>query len=392
MDIILLEKEIKQTGYLENKKVGMYFHTKYPELYRKLIDTTNALDDTCWSNKYLRARFIFLTKYNLDLARISSDYGVYTFDRKTDDFVDRTGNYVMDGWNKIKTSIPNEIYGLDETINILCENDLYKNFFGKAKNRSLLKYNPILYNSIYYHTKLIDGFNKNNNKLSARIIFLVNYSADINKIKCGECQLNFTSYNYELNDYNKVCLSCFKKIKHYPSKEYFKRKYGDGWENYYNEDRKVISSYKVNSLDWFIKKHGDEVGSHEYGKYLEQRLNVLNELKSKRCSKISQELFWMIFEKLNSDEKSNCFFRELNKERLIKVDNLKYYFPDFILNNKIIEYDGMYWHDKKNDNIRNDFYAKNGYKLLTINEVEFNRSKKDPSVINKCLTFLRDET
>lgn len=386
-----LKEKLLSTGYLTNKKIGMYFHTKYPDLYQELISLTKDLDNTYWSNKYFRARFIFLIKYDLDINKIKCEDGFYTFDRLSDDFVNRTGNYVARGWEKIKKTIPSEIYDLGRTITILKKNDFYKNYFGISKNRNLINDEPILYNSIYHHTNFMDNFNKNNNKLSSRIVFLVRYDGDVDKLKCCDCQINFTSYNYEKRDFNKICKSCFKKSNHYPTKEYFKSKYGNEWENFYTKNRELISSYKVNSLSWFISRYGETEGNHKYEKYLEERIKVLDNLKDRKISKISQDLFWMIYENLTEDEKNNCFFKELNKEKMIKTCKSTYYFADFVMNNKIIEYDGLYWHNEKKDNVRNQLYNKNGFDVLSINDKEFNRYKKKSETIDKCLKFLRNE-
>lgn len=391
MDIKELKEKILSTGYSTDKKIGTYFHMKYPELYQELIDKTKILNITFWSNKYFRARFIFLVKYDLDINKIKSDNGFYTFDRGLDDFIDKTGDYVSRGWEKTKNNIPTEIYDMSKTIFKLKNNNFYRNYFGRAKNRSLIKEDPILYGSIYYHTKFMDSFNKNNNKLTSRILFLINYNGDVDKIKCQTCQLNFTSFNYDTKDFNKICKSCFKKSSHYPSKEYFKNKYGYEWEKYYNQNRELISSYKVNSLSWFINQYGTTKGRQKYEKYLEERIDILDKLKTKKVSKISQNLFWLIYENLNDNEKSNCFFKELNKEKLIRIDNTKYYFADFVMNNKIIEYDGLYWHNETDDYIRNTSYNTIGFDVLTINENEFNRNKKNSEIIDKCLKFLRNE-
>jgi very-short-patch-repair endonuclease len=391
MEINKLKNELLDTGYLNNIKIGSYFHAKYPTLYKELLKHTKELDQTYWSNKYLRSRFIFLIKYNLDSSKIKNNDKFFTFDRKRDDFVDRTGNYVSNGWKIIKNSIPEEVYDKERTIRILKYENLYTNFFGKAKNRVMIKQNPILYNSIYFHTKYLDNLNKNNSKFSSRIVFLVKYDGDPDKFKCDMCSDNVPSYNCSINDFNRICKDCFKTTDHYPHKGYFIKKYGDNWEYYYNEDRKKISNYKVNSLTWFIFKYGDSKGRLKHNEYLKKRLEVLDNLKTKKVSKISQKLFWLIYDELTEEEKEKCFFKELNREKLIKVNDSKYYFPDFILDKKIIEYDGSYWHNEDDDKVRNEFYNKNGFDVLCINENEFNRKTKNYDIITKCLNFLRYE-
>jgi hypothetical protein len=212
MEIQELKTQIIKTGYLDNTKIGCFFHIKYPILYQELINHTKELDDSYWVNKYLRARVIFLIKYNLDSSKIKTNDKFHTFDRKKDDFVNRTENYAIKGWKSSKESIPNKIYDKETTIITLKKDNYYKNFFGKSKNRILIKTDPILYNSIYHHTKLLDDFNKNNNKLSSRIVFLVKYDGNESRLKCDVCNDNYPSYNTTINDFNRTCKICFNKI------------------------------------------------------------------------------------------------------------------------------------------------------------------------------------
>jgi very-short-patch-repair endonuclease len=249
----------------------------------------------------------------------------------------------------------------------------------------------ILYNSIYRYTEFMNNFNKNSNRLSSRIMFLIKHN-NCDDIKCNICKIKYTSFNYKLNDFNKVCKSCFFKNNiHYPNKNFFILKYKDNWEFFYIKNRKKISEYKVNSQQWFINKYGETDGINNYNIYLKKRINILNNIKTNRYSKISQKLFWNIFNNLTSDEQKLCYFKELNNEKLLKVSENKYYFPDFLFKNKIIEYDGIYWHNNEKDNIRNTYYKNNGYDYLIINENDFNRNNFNLDVINKCIKFLRNE-
>ena len=72
-----------------------------------------------------------------------------------DEFI---SDYVKRGWDTSKDVLNNiiEIYNLNDTILLLSTDDYYKNYFGKAKNRTLLKENPKLYKSIYYHTEILE--------------------------------------------------------------------------------------------------------------------------------------------------------------------------------------------------------------------------------------------
>lgn len=117
-------------------------------------------------------------------------------------------------------------------------------------------------------------------------------------------------------------------------------------------------------------------------------------------SKISQDLFWKIYNLLPEKYKHKVKFSELNYEVKIKVDIKDYnsgicdnrysYIADFIMENKNIEFDGDYWHGFENvrikDKKRDLYLSKLGYKILRVKEMDY---KKDPQkVIRKCIKFL----
>jgi very-short-patch-repair endonuclease len=91
-------------------------------------------------------------------------------------------------------------------------------------------------------------------------------------------------------------------------------------------------------------------------------------------------------------KKSKCFFKELNNEWFIN-DGINFYFCDFKIENKIIEYDGMYWHNNfyEKDEIRNNTYKKMGFKVLILNENDFSEKNINTEAISKCLKFINDE-
>ena len=120
-----------------------------------------------------------------------------------------TINKTKKGWVTSKVNLTNNIYDKEKTIKILKENDFYLSLLGRGKNRTLIKNDGVLYNSIYEYTKSLDDLNKNNNKFSIRVLFLVKDSGDIEKIKCKNCLNNLTSFNYEKGYFNEYCLNCF---------------------------------------------------------------------------------------------------------------------------------------------------------------------------------------
>jgi hypothetical protein len=107
--------------------------------------------------------------------------------------------YVKEGYVKIFSILDDitEMYSIDETIHLLKTKFYYKNYFGRAKNRTLIKENPKLYKSIYHYTKIIEttfskiNKDKGNYNFVKRLIFLAEYNADIDKLKC-ECGKTYT--------------------------------------------------------------------------------------------------------------------------------------------------------------------------------------------------------
>ncbi len=129
--------------------------------------------------------------------------------------------------------------------------------------------------------------------------------------------------------------------------------------------------------------------------------------KKLNYSKISQKLFISIYEIIKNNY-DNIYFAVLN-------DNMQYDWsgknneyilnlfgkiirPDFIVKdiNKIIEFDGTYWHGKKRSNYqenknrelqRDNNILNSGYEILHIWEKEYT---DDPEgTIKKCLKFIK---
>lgn len=167
--------------------------------------------------------------------------------------------------------------------------------------------------------------------------------------------------------------------------QYYIGKYGDvdGLKKW-NEYKKCMDN---TSLISFIERYGKEVGEKKYKLFTEK----LKHCESKRYySKISQDLFWKVYDLL--DDKSNVRFAELNKESFFYPNKewRRVFAVDFKYGNKIIEFDGDYWHDMEEtkilDNKKDDFLTENGYSLLRIRESVY---KKNPEiVINDCINFL----
>jgi hypothetical protein len=91
----------------------------------------------------------------------------------------------------------NEIYSKEEIKSILSKNDYYKCYFGKAKNRTMIKKNPKLYKSIIIHTDILKStMEKYGNtpqyfNFSRRLKFIVERNYNIASLKCS-CGKRYT--------------------------------------------------------------------------------------------------------------------------------------------------------------------------------------------------------
>ncbi|MCK9415298.1 endonuclease domain-containing protein [Candidatus Dojkabacteria bacterium] len=154
------------------------------------------------------------------------------------------------------------------------------------------------------------------------------------------------------------------------------------------------------SLNICIEKYGDIEGRK---RWLNRQQKWHSNYKKSNFSKISQKLFWSIYNNLSEDEKINIKFATLlngekddsgsnNEQRLI-LDSV--ILPDFIdlRNNKIIEFDGVYYHRNNIENIKRDkkrtkMILKYGYTLLKVKENEYKQNIE--KTIQKCIDFLKN--
>ena len=128
-------------------------------------------------------------------------------------------------------------------------------------------------------------------------------------------------------------------------------------------------------------------------------------------SKISNEMFCKIVNRLNIEESDYVKYYNLNGEFFIESDNT-YYLYDFKYLNKIIEFNGDVYHgnptiykeddicvnfkDKpliakelwERDRIKTNLAIENGFEILTIWESEYKSNKE--LTIKKCLDFIKN--
>ena len=180
----------------------------------------------------------------------------------------------------------------------------------------------------------------------------------------------------------------------------------DYWINkgfsYKEAKNKVSESQKTFSLDICIEKYGEEEGRN---RWLERQEKWHSNYKKSNFSKVSQELFWEIYNKLSDEYKceNDIYFATLgdgglldesgsnNEYRLMLEES--FILPDFFVKNKnkIIEFDGTYYHrdnveNKKREKLRDESIINSGYEVLHIKESDYKNKKE--YVINVCIDFL----
>jgi very-short-patch-repair endonuclease len=360
-----------------------HFNRLYPTLLKYINEHTIEMQ-TFAMNKKLPAKILFLQKYFGKIENIMRDGKLMIFDNKILDFKVANINAAQKQWNSNNTELLGitDLYTKEETILLL--RDSYMNYFGKSGNRKLLRDNKKLYLSLYKHTSQLDSLNGNLKKFSSRLYILIN---NINVY----CEIHNVLKFWRVNN-GVFKISCGKCVPKYPSSEYFKKKYGTNWKEYENERKSLVIKNKANSLEWFIRKYGDEIGKTKYSDYVTKKMITLSELKANKFSKISQELFWKVYEGLKNKE--NIYFHDLNSEFVMKIP-IKYNHKntvmmfDFKQNKKIIEYNGKYWHSKEKDTIRYDILRDIGYDIFVVTSDDYNRNNKNNEIIKNCINFLQ---
>ena len=174
-------------------------------------------------------------------------------------------------------------------------------------------------------------------------------------------------------------------------------------DNKPEEEKIRINKLKGITLENMIRKYGPIDGAEKYNDWKLSRKPTV-----KSISKISQELFFQILEKIND---KNIKFGKHGKEFYIKTKS-GIYFYDFRCNKKIIEFNGDIFHANPKIYSENDFpnfynpnlsardiWIMDKKKLKVLEEFGFNYLiiwesdyKNDPDkILKECLEFLNNE-
>lgn len=275
-------------------------------------------------------------------------------------------------------------------------NILLKSFDGKFQGlyKTIHGKHPLIFNSILEY---INENTLSTSKFSEKVYRIISDEYKIDDIPTCICgvKLKFntitTGYGYSIYKSN-ICSKCNRKL---PLKERWIRKLGEieglkRFKEYYQTRKGFLS------LDYFNDKYGKD-GQIKYDDYWKFNFSQRSKLP---YSKISQELFWEIYQNLTSKIKKNVKFAELNGEKNI---NFNMYdkkiigkericmFVDFSISNQIvIEFDGNYWHKytKDIDIKKNIILQSKGYKIFRVEEKDYIKNKE--IVIKKCIEFIEE--
>ena len=191
-----------------------------------------------------------------------------------------------------------------------------------------------------------------------------------------------------------------KKMWLSTSKQHFLKIHGE------EKGEELFRKLKDNiSLKSKIEKYGEEKGTKIYNAYIEnlkQRAKDLNFAarfnSAQWYSKVSQELFWKILD-LNDLQDDEIYFAEHNGEWFIYDNERKNISKfDFKYKNKIIEFNGDYWHRNpkiytqdveitQRDNYKHNLVKNNNFELLIIWENDYYLKQKE--TLNICIEFLK---
>lgn len=306
-----------------------------------------------------------------------------------------------------------------------------------------------MFNSLFYHTQdlILIEYEKIFNKkiLDERIYLLFNDLQSIPLcVNCGKHKRRFNSLSKGYYDYcSKNCGNTHKVIK---TKKTNNERYGGNAptcskevlkkrdENYFNKtgyynpqqnpevrkksEQTCLEKYGVENpyqskeiMKVAYERYFEETGYKHPGSnpstykkasetFLEKYGVICGFLVNgwSRYSKVSQELFDAIYERLSIELKSECYYAtcktENHNKEFAKTDkeHNTSYFYDFTLSHKkiIIEFDGSYWHSKEGakerDEQKQKFIEDLGFKVLRIDELDYYKNKD--LEIRRCIEFI----
>ena len=187
--------------------------------------------------------------------------------------------------------------------------------------------------------------------------------------------------------------------------------------------KKVSERQTTFSKEICIEKHGEKDGLKVWQERQDKWQATLDAkspeekeriARAKMCwgkgySKISQEMFWQIYEKIKTKVDTDQIYfatynrlthkddgTEKNHEYFYITEDGEHFFLDFLLKNKkrVIEFDGDYWHgeargNQERDRIREQKLKAAGYEIHRVSERDY---KKEPvAMVYEAVQFLLED-
>lgn len=209
----------------------------------------------------------------------------------------------------------------------------------------------------------------------------------------------WSNNNLSLEEIEKRTNQWKQRLRYSLSKDGFIDRYGlDLGLKKYNK----FHISKKHTKQFYINKLGKIKGQIKYQSELYRLQNHMIKLRSRGWSKISQELFWILFDNLKvkkyksyfATNDNGCKNYNGNFEYRVFYSFNKYHALDFYIPvlNKCIEYDCDYWHqDKEYEEQRKKNILLVLPKLITyhLNDTLFYKNKD--IAINNCMSFLLED-
>lgn len=278
-----------------------------------------------------------------------------------------------------------QIYTKDQVFQLLNSEEYnYKRYIGKGNVRKLKKENLCLYKSILQHTKEFIP-KVVHYHFSASLLIAAIYNFNVDKILCKcKTRICFDPYKPQLIE-NGFCKQCFNikdlnNIKPGFNIQKYKIKYGD---QYLEKWHQACQKRSKKSIETQLKNKKE------------------NNIHSS-VSKVSIQFFKTLYQKLK--DKQNIYTWFLNTQyivfltkkdlQMLKQKNIDkhIFYLDFWQNNKVIQFQGSYWHrnTKIEDQLRKRILQENhNMKVLYIDQNQYYKNKQN--IIQECLNFLEND-
>lgn len=168
------------------------------------------------------------------------------------------------------------------------------------------------------------------------------------------------------------------------------KKYGlvEGTRKY--KELQKRASY-ANSEMYYIEKYGKKNGPIKWKELNHRRTKNSNSRRAGGTSRKSQKCLWKIYSKLPENLKNDCWFSELNEEYIFYVfshPKINSIIVDFKCGNKLIEFNGTYWHKNKFkiDNDKKIYLESLGYEIYVIEEINWDENQEQ--VVESAIKFI----